>query len=83
MGFLTPVRSQDCSLVGKWQLGTSQWEVCALEGKQTPCPGRIFSRLLWKEAVSSLEIRIPFGKADQISADREFGRGWVLFVFAM
>jgi hypothetical protein len=33
------------------------------------------SHLLWKEIVSSLEIHIPFGKADQISADMEFGRG--------
>lgn len=41
------------------------------------------SHLLWKEIVSSLEIHIPFGKAEQISADRGFGREWILSVFAM
>lgn len=34
-----------------------------------------FSHLLWKEIVSSLEIHIPLGKVDQISADRELGSG--------
>lgn len=33
------------------------------------------SHLLWKEIVSSLEIHIPLGKVDQISADRELGSG--------
>lgn len=41
------------------------------------------SHLLWKEIVSSLEIHIPFGKADQISADSKFGSGEILSVFAM
>lgn len=36
-----PVKSQDHLLVGKWQIGTTQWEICAVDEKQSQCPGRI------------------------------------------
>lgn len=63
-GLFDSIKSQDHVLVGKWQTGTTQWEICALDGKQSQCPGRIcFSFALERD-------RLEFGNPHSIWESR-------------